>query len=267
MSRSFDRSHSRKSIAKDSPTPLPQNSPQTNLSATTPINRMQVIQVLVLGGLVASAIVIPLLINALTQSVLAIKADDLSGSGYRPETLKALCQARAGQTRTNDQEIAIAYADRAEVTQDDHTASGLKTHTCNTPPVPPSLGKHTGTDPTTMLGVVVDAIATARAQGNQDPIVVTVWIQDAEPVAGQAMDLARLKQQVNTITSHRGAIAIIGPTGQLQTQLRTVLKENPQVRICPTQSLKDCIDWAYQTGRKIPRATTLRLPPPNSQKL
>lgn len=242
-----------------SATPMHLTSTASKTDATTATRSQdhlrRLIQGAILVGLGVGAIAIPVVTDSLTPRVLRVDADDFSGSGYQPAVYQALCETRAEQAKSVSQKIAIAFAATAEVTQDGQAGSTLGIQKCEAPSVPSSLKNKPGTDPNTMLEAVVDVVASARSKGNQDSVVVTAWLQAAEAVNGKTLDLTKLKQQIDTITADRGVVAFIGPSGRLQADLLATFKGHPRVQVCPTQSLKDCVGWAYQTGRQLPKAS------------
>ena len=100
-----------------------------------------------------------------------------------------------------------------------------------------------------MLESVVLTLESARARGNRNPAIVSVWLNAAEPVNNEPLDWKQLKTQIETITSNNGVVSVFGPTGELQKTLQLHLKDNPRASVSPVSSLESAMNWAYGLAR------------------
>lgn len=211
--------------------------------------------ILAAGSLGLVIIGITLFIEITTQRVIHIRADDGSGSavGYAAQRLQH-CQTSNQHYKPGDTVVNIRFADQPVTTQNITLSNGLsllgqcqQTNTQTT-----GIGKQPGTSLVRLLESIHTTIKKQRDWNNSNSVVVTVTLQAAEPGPNQPeLDWQRVKTLVHSITSSRGAIAIIGPTGQLQNQLETQLLNERNVRICSFNDVRPCVDWAFETGRHL----------------
>lgn len=200
-----------------------------------------------------------------TQSLLVIMADDLSLSGLAvPHAIQQHCHQVLKHIKTNDHLVHIGYADRPETLYDapvQNTIGLLRQ--CNKPEAPNTIGRRSGTSPTEMLETVLIALESARVRGNTDPVVISIWLQEAEPVPGDPpLDWDRFQAQVDTITANNGVVTFFGPTGELQQDLKTHLKSNPRAEVWPLTALENSTTWAYGLARELtPLSPTWTTPP------
>ncbi|WP_353258245.1 hypothetical protein [Prochlorothrix hollandica] len=203
-----------------------------------------------------------------TQSLLVIMADDLSLSGLAvPDAVQQHCHQVLKQIKTGDHLIKLGYADRPETLYDapvQNTIGLLRT--CPNPEPPGTIGRRSGTSPTEMLEAVLIALESARVRGNTDPVVVSIWLQDAEPVPGDPpLDWERFQAQVDTLTTNNGVVTFFGPTGELQQNLKIHLKGNPQAEVWPITALDNSTTWAYGLARELsPLSTPWTAAPPET---
>ena len=213
-----------------------------------------------LGLLGLAVLLIPVLIDSRIQRVISIAANDQSLSGLAfPEVPQQHCEALVRQLKTGDRIISIVFADRPERIQDKkirNTFTLLKECRELDPDhrrLSSSLGTQRGTSPERLLDQIIDTIAAKRTQGLQAPVVVTIWLQAAEPLPNQSpINFTRLQEQVEKVTSDRGIVAIISPPGQLQTDLMTYLKTNPKSRICTLNEVDECVAEVFEMARRSP---------------
>jgi hypothetical protein len=208
-------------------------------------------------GAVLSILIIPAVLDQQTQRVIGFRANDRSQSGLPYSAVaQQHCQAQIRQLKPGDWVVNIDYADRPEVIQDTLVHSQVELlRQCqddsHPTPIAAEMGIDRGTSPHLLLDQILIMIRAKRAEGITAPAVVTVWLQAAEPVPGQlAFDITHIKSQAQQITDAQGVIALMGTTGQLQTDLRTALADNPSARVCTLNDIDDCINWAYRAGRQ-----------------
>lgn len=208
------------------------------------------------GGLVAALalILIPLKQDQTTQRLLAITANDGSASGLSvPDVFERHCRATVEQLKSGDRQIALVYADRPEVVQDQEIQNTLNLlRECQEKPTE-NIAQRPGTSPNQMLAEVLTVMESARIRGMTEPTVVTIWLHAAEPVPGEPpFDPVQFQSQVQAITENNGVVTIFGPTGSLQQEIRRAIQTEPRASVCPTSSLEACIEKAYATARSMP---------------
>jgi hypothetical protein len=196
-----------------------------------------------------------LLSDAKTQRLLVIQAKDQSASALAitgAETQQ--CKAILNSIKTGDRLMVLTYADRPEIMVDSPVQNTIGLlRQCNEQTIPNTIGRRQGTSPVQMLSAVLVALESARIRGNTDPVLVSVWLQAAEPVPGDPpLDWAQFQAQVDTITANNGVVSIFGPTGELQQQLKAQLKHNSQAEVWPLEEVEQSVTWAYEVARQLP---------------
>ncbi|PSB00867.1 hypothetical protein [Merismopedia glauca] len=201
------------------------------------------------------ALSIPVIWQAQQPSILHINAIDISDSAknHQPELAKQVCQTGSEYRQSGDRLVTIFFAHRAEIvsTQDingqlDSLAAcqrSLEFKSSDTT-------KYPGTD--FMAPLAESLLVIKQPQNRSRPVVITMTLHQAEAGPGIAkLDWDKARQLVRQITSDRGILVIIGPTGELQTQLMQHLAELPHVLICPAQGGTDCVRQAFSQGRYL----------------
>jgi hypothetical protein len=211
--------------------------------------------ILAAGSLGFVIIGVTLFVEMTTQRVIHIRADDRSDSAksYALQQLQH-CQASNQQYKPGDTIVTIRFADQPDITQNITLSNGLSLlGQCQQTQTPiTDMGKAPGTSLVRLLENIQTIIKKQRDWNNSNSVVVTMTLQAAEPGPNQPdLDWQHVKTLVHSITSSRGAIAIIGPTGQLQNQLETQLLNERNVRICSFNDVRPCVDWAFETGRHL----------------
>ncbi|MBW4474912.1 MAG: hypothetical protein KME45_31715 [Stenomitos rutilans HA7619-LM2] len=211
-------------------------------------------------ALVLGVLVVPAILERRTQRVIGIRANDVSKSGLVYLHLaQQHCQVQVRQLIEGDSVVNIDYSDRPEMIEDTAVEKveqllplqkKCRELQSNHYLVPRTLGIHTGTSLHLLLDQILVVIQSKRAQGTIVPIVITIWLQAAEPVPNQpGLNFAQLRTQIQKITDQRAVVTIMGPTGQLQADLLIALKQNALARVCTVNDIDDCVKWAYQLGR------------------
>jgi hypothetical protein len=213
----------------------------------------------ILWGLTLLFVILGLsLWDAQVQHVISIRADDVSQSGLAyAQMIQRHCQEQARNLKDGDWMVNISFADRPTVTRDEivHPLQILEQCQPQRVVIPPGVGKRPGTSANQLASQILTIIAAKRTQGISFPAIVTIWLQAAEPVPDQPQfDLAKFQRDIKKITDQHSIVAIIGASGQLQTDLQETLKDSPHTRVCPMDSSHSCIDWAYDIGRTLPSA-------------
>jgi len=189
-----------------------------------------------------------------TQRLLVILGDDQSQSGLAiADARKEFCQNLIDGLKTDDKIMQIAYADKVETTQD-VTVKSMVTMLgfCQKTPVPKAIGKNLGTSPTQALTAALGEIESARAEGNNNPGLVALYLQAAETIPGKApLNLDEFQSQVERITNKNAVVTIFGPTGELQQQLKNRLKSNARAHVWPLSDAKASFDWAFDKARRL----------------
>ena len=236
-------------------------------SAPSPFNgsppKVSPLQKLLMVGAVVSAVgivVTPALLSHRQPRVISIYANDLSKSALSDiHVAQQHCSAAARLLKKGDYAVSIGFADRAEVTEasvvndEEIEARPNKCNEISRDRIPPTLGKQQGTNLVALLEEVETQLKSQRTRGNQNPGVITIWLQNAEPRhRGTVLDLKRVRSQLQQITDDHSTIAIFGPTGQLHSDLEKAIQDNPRVELCPIRNSETCIKQAFGRGRKLP---------------
>jgi hypothetical protein len=228
---------------------------QTSQASHKPIWKSPLVWI---GGVVAIAILLmPIWQDSKIMRVISAYAVDVSDSGIaNPEAVKAVCKAHTDRLMAGDVSITIEFSDRAEKTgsqmieNNTDPSQQCQTVFTNGNERSEQLSKRGGTDPIAVIGRLENAIIAERSQGNQNPVVVTLWLDDAEPVAGKpAYDFNDFQKRVEAIASDRGKVAIIGPTGELAEDLEKRFAKNSSVFLCTAKDSADCIRKTFDAAR------------------
>ena len=210
------------------------------------------------GVFAVGIVVIPTLLSHRQSRVISIHANDFSGSALDDiKTAVQHCIAAARSLKEGDYAVSIGFADRPEVTQaavvDDVAALLKKCDAIRRDRIPPSVGKQPGTNPIALLDKVQNQLKSQRTLGNQNPGVITIWLQNAEPrLRGTRLDFKRVRSQLQQITNDRSTVVIFGPTGELQSDLELAIQGIPRVELCPIESFEPRIKQAFNKARHLP---------------
>jgi len=213
-----------------------------------------------LGLSFAIAVIIlfyPIWLDSRTTKLLSIHATDASDSGIaNPEIPKSLCKARADNLISGDSAINFDFSDRAEITGseaiDNNTDLSKQCQTLftNGKERPREISKKDGTDPISIITRIQNVITYERPKGNKNAVLVTIYLDAAEPVPGKpAYDFDDFQKRIESIVSDRGKVAIIGTTGELNETLVKRFKENPAISLCTSKNGVNCINEAFKAAR------------------
>lgn len=237
----------------------PSSTPQTSLNAPQkPLWKNPLTWALV--GIAAGILVIPKILEDNVTKVIAIHASDVSDSGIaHPELPLQVCKSRAENLKTGDLAIDLQFSDRAEAISDklirqDTDFNGLCAGITTVKNRPNTLSRERGTSPITVIDRITNAVVTQRRKNNHYPIVVTIWLDEAEPIPGQPpYDYDYFQKQVEKITNDRGKVAIIGTKGELQEKLEKRLGQNSSVFLCTENDGKECVNRVFEAARSMPQ--------------
>jgi hypothetical protein len=199
---------------------------------------------------------IPAIIDLKATRIIAMIADDRSLSAQVPEFASLQqdsCKAFQDRLKSGDEVTHISFADNTEIDAEFSIDNQLtRFQLCqNLQKTTPNIGQETGTSLNRLLDRIHTKIKAKRNEGNSHPVLVLVTLQAAEPGPNLPdLDFNQIQALVNAIVQDRGAIAIIGPTGELQRQLESEISSD-RVRIFPSQSIDEYVDWAFKTGRSL----------------
>ena len=194
-----------------------------------------------------------LLVEFTTQHVIHVRADDSSDSAKNyTEQRQQHCQASVQHYKPGDTAINIAFADRPVTTQHISILNSLSVlGQCQNTKAPIS-NKQPGTSLILLLERIQNVVKKERDRKNDNPVVVTVEIQDSEPGPNQPnpKDIQRVKTLVRSIMSGGGALAIAVEDEALRNQLDTALTDEVNVQISAFNNITSSVDWAFTTGRQ-----------------
>ncbi len=95
-------------------------------------------------------------------------------------------------------------------------------------------------------------IKKERDRQNYNPVVVTITLQDTEPVPNQPQpDDQQLQELVHQITAHQGTIMFMVEDPNLSSQLQTVLSNETYAEICSFTDISNCVNKAFEVARKL----------------
>ena len=193
--------------------------------------------------------------------VISIHASDASDSGIvNPKIPQDICKARAEKLVAGDQTIDFAFSDRAEPTRNEiiNQTTDLRQQCqdlfTDKKERPKQIGESNGTDPISIISRIENAIATERAKGNKKPVMLTMWLDEAEPTEGKsAYDFNDFQKRVEGIVSARGRVAIIGTKGELRENLEKRFAKNPAISLCTAKDSATCISDVFESVRTLPK--------------
>jgi hypothetical protein len=212
---------------------------------------------LLMGCITIAVLGYPIWLQSKTSKVISIHGSDASNSGLDdPRIPQEICKARSEQLVDGDLAINFDFSDRAEPTfkQTFGTNTNL-TEQCNSISTNPKnrqsqIGKHSGTDPVALMTRIQTAIAAERAKGDQRVVVISIWLQAAEPVEGKPFDLKAFTKKLETIVQDRAKVTLIGPTGELREMLESPFAGNQSLTLCTVQDSASCIRSVFEEARK-----------------
>jgi|GEM_PF-1718163 len=201
----------------------------------------------------------PILQDGSTTKVISIHAVDVSDSGItEPEIPQTICKARAERLISGDVATNLDFSDRAELTSSQTVENSTDLNQqcqllfTNGKNRPKQISKNQGTDPISTFSRIQNVVVSERSKGNQNPVVVTMWLKDAEQVLGKPKyDFGDFQKRVESITSDRGKVAIIGTTGELREDLENRFAKNPAVFLCTARDSAACIRRTFEAARTI----------------
>jgi hypothetical protein len=205
------------------------------------------------GSLALIGLSAPVVWQLQQPSLLHINAIDISDSAKnnQPELAKQVCQTGSEYRQLGDRLVTIVFANKAEVvgTQDiEGQLTSLAACQKSLEVQSEIATKYSGTD--LMAPLAESALAITQQRNQSRPVVITMTLDQAEAGPGIApIDWEQARQLVQQITSDRGTLVIIGPKGELQTQLMENLGQIPHVQICPSLGGTDCVRQAFTQGR------------------
>ena len=200
--------------------------------------------------------------DAKQQKIIHFLIDDYSESAQRGkiDLSEEHCKVSSQLYLQGDTRIKIAFANRAEVVSEkvleNNLAPGLPLINCKKEFTPSSkVGDAQGTSLTDVMEYVQTLVRNVRVRGAQQPIIITITIQDAESdLEGQSPETERrfrnLRRIVSQITTNDNVIIqIIGPIGALQEGLNRYLGDLSGFQVCSKNNVQSCVTEAFSVAR------------------
>jgi hypothetical protein len=210
---------------------------------------------LILGSIIAGIGIIgsTLWIEYTTQRVIHIRADDSSDSAEKYSLERQQhCRASIQQYKPGDIAITTAFADRPITTQNISIFNSLSVLSQCNKAQRPIKNQQPGTSLILLLEDVNRLIKKERDRQNYNPVVVTITLQDTEPVPNQPQpDDQQLQELVHQITAHQGTIMFMVEDPNLSSQLQTVLSNETYAEICSFTDISNCVNKAFEVARKL----------------
>ena len=202
-------------------------------------------------------LVFPVWQDSKNVKVISIHATDASDSGIaNPEIPKGICKARAEKLIAGDLAMNFDYSDRPEPTysqtidQTTDLSQQCQTLFTNGKERPSQISKQEGTDPVSLITRIQNAVIAERTKGDRKPVVVTIWLDAAEPIPGKpAYDFDDFQKRVESIVRDRGKVAIIGTTGELRENLEKRFAKNSAIYLCTAKDSANCIRDTFDAAR------------------
>lgn len=156
--------------------------------------------------------------------------------------------------RAGDRLTEIHFADIPEIINTQRIENTFLFNPCTQAPSQAQIGRQDGTSLILLLEQVALDVERERSRQPNQHVVLTLTLDHAEVVGDQPrldeVGIERLLTAIATIIgNNQGAIAIIGPGGELQGQLRRLLYNVPQVEICGFAAIEMCVNEAFSTVR------------------
>jgi hypothetical protein len=190
------------------------------------------------------------------QRITAIYATDVSDSAQAEKELsKKICTTYVQQLINNDKSIGIAFAESTEpvwktTVSNNATLIGLCNKTLRERPK--NLGNNPGTSLERLLNRIETAIQIERVQGNKQPILVSIWLQAAEPgVDFGNPNFAQIETEIASLTKENVLLTIVGPTGNLLDKLEDIEAKNPSLKLCQVQEHQECLSQTFKDARQM----------------
>lgn len=210
---------------------------------------------LILAAILAGISIIgaTLWIEYTTQRVIHIRADDSSDSAEKYSLERQQhCRASIQQYKPGDVAITTAFADRPITTQNISIFNSLSVlGQCNNAQRP-IHNQQPGTSLILLLDQVDKLIQKERDRNNSNPVAVTITLQDTEPGPNQPpADDQRLQELVHRITKNQGTILFMVENPNLNSQLQTLLSNEPYVEFCSFNEISNCVHKAFEVARQL----------------
>lgn len=192
-----------------------------------------------------------------TVRVNYIRADDVSESAKKNSDQRTQhCSSGSQNLKQGDSLTTIAFADRPEIIDDKkinvlqnfgHCRESILNKT--------SVGKQNGTSLYNVLDFTLTLIKAKRLKGDQNPFVVSISLEDAEPGPNQPRlgkkGFVKIDSLIKSIINQNASVAIIGTKSILQTSLHKNSGSDSRLQICTATNTKHCVDEAFQEARQI----------------
>lgn len=215
-------------------------------------------QVILAGTLGASLISIPMVLDFSASRVIHFMVDDVSRSATEQKQALRIehCQASFQNYREGDYQIQVVFADQPEMLREKKVTNILMLGNCNDAiSTGTTVGQQKGTSLILVLQYLDELIKSYRFKGSDEPIVVTISIDEAEPGPGQPLmdrnGLLRVKSLLESITQENGVVTIIGPTQELQRELQKQSIELNGTKICTFNDVTDCVKSSFRSARQL----------------
>jgi|GEM_PF-5847279 len=216
------------------------------------------------------------------QKIIHFQIDDDSASAKDGEINLAQehCKASSSKYLQGDKLVKIAFANRPEVVIDEvlsnNLAPGIPLVNCKTQVAPSEkVGDDEGTSLTKLMEHVQTLVRNDRAKNYQQPIIITITIENAEKDLDGKLPTDPSFQYIQDIVlnitcnenidekttedlpqiqcngdSNNGVfLRIIGPIGTLQTGLTESIGNLAGVKICTRNGINKCIEEVFVSAR------------------
>ncbi|PSB00871.1 hypothetical protein [Merismopedia glauca] len=189
------------------------------------------------------------LMQLTAPKVTHIRADDNSSSAKRFQKQRLQhCQASVRHYQWGYREITINFADRAVVNRNVGISNPLSTLGQCRDTSDTISNKNPGTSLMLLLDEIKFVVQKERLTNPQNPVVITITIQDAEAGTNQPkLDFVRVKETVTNLIGERDAIAFMVEDETLKKRLEREFVSQQNVRVCPLKDVEQCVDWAFDT--------------------
>lgn len=215
------------------------------------------LKIISLGSVIAIAFGWATFASITTPNITILKFDDVSKSGLAKLATqrKQHCIVVIENVEPGDTVKQFQFADIAEEITSKTVNNKYRDNICDPKDVntiKAKIGEIKGTSLTETLRLAGIEIKSQRNQGNEQPILLSVTLDDTEQVEGRSPeDFQQVESLLQEIVSNKSVVRIIGVQGELQVKLKEIASSYKELEICTLEGVNACVTSGFQQAREL----------------
>lgn len=193
-----------------------------------------------------------------TPNITVLKFDDFSWSGIEKLELQREqhCIATIENVEVGDKVKQYQFAEIAEEIGTGKVINNkfgdLICDPKDVKTIKAKIGQISGTSLAETLDLAEIEIKNERNKGNEQPIVLTITLDDTEQVQGRSPeDFEQVETLLQEIISNNSVVRIMGVQGKLQVKLKEIASNYKEVEICTLEGVNACVTSGFQEARQL----------------